>query len=89
MQVIQSQPSGSIQFGQTNGTWIKKSGGRKQTIVQQTEDDGEDEEEIEETIIKTKKIIKKKKKTKNIVSKKFRNSIYPFRMLILISSAFS
>jgi hypothetical protein len=71
MQVIQLQPSGKIEYGQTNGTLIKKSSGRK--IVKQEIDDGDDEEEeeVEETIIKKTRVIKKKKKTKSVVSGKF------------------
>ena len=59
MQVVQSKPS--MQYSQTNGTLVKKSGG-KRVVVESN--DGEDEEiEETETIIKKTIIRKKGKKT--------------------------
>jgi len=66
MQVIQGEPIGKYEFGQTNGTWRKSSSGKKTLKV--IEQDGSDEDEVieEKTIIKT--TIKKKKK-KTLVSR--------------------
>jgi hypothetical protein len=59
MQVVQSKPV--LSYSQTNGTLVKKSGGRK-VIVEG--DSGEDEEiEKTQTIIKKTIIRKKGKKT--------------------------
>lgn len=54
------EPEQKFQFGQMNGTLIrKKTGTKKVTQVYETDSD-EDEEEIE--ITETKRVIKKKKK---------------------------
>lgn len=69
--VFQNEPTQTFQFGQSNGTYIKKKGGTKMVTQTYEESDGEDEEEIEETIIKKTKVIKKKKKkAKTTVSEK-------------------
>ncbi|KAL7040824.1 hypothetical protein ACKWTF_000531 [Chironomus riparius] len=60
--VFQNEPTHTFQFGQSNGTYIKKKGATKMVTQTYEESDGEDEEEIEETIIKKTKVIKKKKK---------------------------
>lgn len=65
--MIQGEPSQTFQYGQSNGTMIKKTGGRKMVTKTYEVDGGEDEEEeIEETIIKKTKIIKKKKQKSTV-----------------------
>ena len=68
--VFQNEPTQTFQFGQSNGTYIKKKGATKMVTQTYEESDGEDEEEIEETIIKKTKVIKKKKKKAKVVSEK-------------------
>jgi hypothetical protein len=67
-QVIQSKPMTS--YSQTNGTLVKKSGGKKVVV----EADSGEEEEIEETII-TKTIIRKKAKKTYVRFKNFKNEV--------------
>lgn len=66
MQVVQSKPI--MQYSQTNGTLIKKGGGKKIVVEQ---DSGEDEEIEEIQTIITKKITRKKGKKTYVRFEKF------------------